>query len=141
MGDGEGRLLRSPPGQCLPLCPTLSKQGCNPAPAQDPLLHRNLQTCPLFPASLPARLLPCGPPVPQPYSCLSTLLWLTSFQGAHGVSASSSHSRPQLSVPSSQSGTQEKNAEGVCLGTGRRLRRQLGLAGGEESHNQAENPE
>lgn len=106
-----------------------------PSPAQKP---HSLPLSPLHPWQ--PRLLPAPPPFTQPHSRLSTLLWVTSLQGAHPASTSSSHPHPR--GPSSQSGAQEKNAEGVRVDTGRRrLRRQLGLAGGGESHNQAENPE
>lgn len=111
-----------------------------PAPVQGLLLHRSLKTCPsLFPAPLQAQASPHGAPSPSPSPthASDTLLLANSFQGAHSASTPT----PHLGVPSPQPGTQEKNAEGGCLAIGSRLRRQLGLAGGKESHNQAENPE
>lgn len=102
-----------------------------PSPAQKP---HSLPLSPLHPWQ--PRLLPAPPPFTQPHSRLSTLLWVTSLQGAHPAYTSSSHPHPR--GPWST----RENAEGVRVDTGRRrLRRQLGLAGGGESHNQAENPE
>lgn len=73
-----------------------------PAPAQDPLVHRSLQTPPLSslhpqptqppPYPCKPRLLPAVSPSPQPSSHCRHPAFGTSFQGTH--SASTSHSPP-----------------------------------------------
>lgn len=110
------------------------RPGSRPSPAQEP------QNPPLslFPAPQQAQasLLFTVPPSPQPSSRLQHPALSTSSRAPAQLPPT-----PNLGVPSSQSGAQEKNAEGGCLAAGSRLWRQLGLAGGKESHNQAENPQ
>ena len=135
-------VLRSHLGHPTQLGPPYSSLSIPiPAPAQDPLLKEP----PNSPLSLPCNPHPSPPlqaqaspnsvPLPPASSHCRHPALGTSFQGTH--SASTPH---PPGVPSSQRATQEKNAEGGCLAIGSRQRRQLGLAGGKESHNQAENP-
>ena len=138
-------VLRSHLGHPTQLGPPYSSLSIPiPAPAQDPLL----QEPPNLPLSLPCTPHPSPPlqaqaspnsvPFPQPPHTADTLL--LELLSRAPTQLPPHIPPPNPGVPSSQRATQEKNAEGSYLAIGSRQRRQLGLAGGKESHNQAENP-
>lgn len=128
MGDGGGRLqlsgLWSPLGHSLcipPPNPDPRALQAAPHPCLSPrpsLLHRSLKTCPSLPCTpaSPCFSLQC-PLSPSPPHTSAPCSGVTSFQGAHLASTSSSHPPPPVSpLPSLEHKRKMRKASVWALG-------------------------
>lgn len=148
MGDGVEAVEFSAKVSSRPPHPTRTSvfftQHPNPCPSPGPSPEGTSKLAPLSSLQPPPLPTPASPGFSQQCPLAPSLLTLQTpcswhFFPGHPLSFHPTRP-PHPGVPSSQRATQEKNAEGGCLAIGSRQRRQLGLAGGKESHNQAENP-